>query len=125
MTWDSSNPWSMGDYVEASGMRLDEDEARLVKRAREGGHTWSVYRLHELNVMCFEARGWMRAKKRHARDITLGRLAFSHLTEIHARAMSCAMMMHQVQESRAFGVLERLASEKWADVEFAIRKAAQ
>jgi hypothetical protein len=63
MIWDSANPWGMADYVQASGMTLDEDEARLVRRANEGGHTWSVYQLHALNVMCFEARGWMRARR--------------------------------------------------------------
>jgi hypothetical protein len=65
VTWDSANPWGMADYVMASGMRLSDDEARLVRRAHEGGHTWSVYQLHELNVMCIEARGWMRARRAH------------------------------------------------------------
>ncbi len=60
--WESSDPYNMGTYITTSKMKLTEDEARLVTRALEEGHTWSVYKLHELNVLCIEARGWLRAR---------------------------------------------------------------
>lgn len=60
--WNSTDPWGMADVISASQMPLDADQARLVRRAHEGGHTWSVYQLHELNVLCFEARGWRAAR---------------------------------------------------------------
>lgn len=59
-TWSQSNPRQMAEYILESGITLWPDESRLVDRAREDGHVWSVYSLHELNVLCFEARGWKR-----------------------------------------------------------------
>jgi hypothetical protein len=58
--WESSNPRNMAEYITNAGIALDLGEQRLVARAFEGGHCWSVQQMHELNVLCFEARGWMR-----------------------------------------------------------------
>jgi hypothetical protein len=62
-TWESSNPRNMAEYITNAAIRLDEGEQKLVARAFEGGHTWSVQKMYELNVLCFEARGWMRAQR--------------------------------------------------------------
>lgn len=63
MTWNSTNPREMAAYIRASGMVLNDDEARAVQRADDDEHVWSVSALHEMNVTCIEARGWLRARR--------------------------------------------------------------
>lgn len=61
--WESSNPRNMAEYITNAEIRLDPSEERLVARAFEGGHCWSAQQMLELNILCYEARGWMRAQR--------------------------------------------------------------
>ena len=67
-TWNSSNDGEMCWFIRGSGLALDDDDARLVRRLFDEHDTIaSVYDLHRLNMLCQQAIGWMK-RADHVRD---------------------------------------------------------
>lgn len=63
--WDSTNDGEMCWRIRSSGMPLDEDDARLVRRLFDAcDQQASVYDLHRLNMLCHQAIGWRKAARR-------------------------------------------------------------
>jgi hypothetical protein len=60
-TWNASNGYEMARFVAASGLALDDDDTRLVRRLFDEHDTIaSVYDLHRLNMLCQQAIGWAK-----------------------------------------------------------------
>lgn len=60
--WDSQNRFEMARFINNSGLIQTDDEIRLIKKL-EDDQTYpnlSVYDLHEANMLCQRALGWMR-----------------------------------------------------------------
>lgn len=60
-SWNSTNAMEMSHIVSLSGLELDEADERLVAKHDDGDDRASVYDLHRLNVLCYQAIGWSKA----------------------------------------------------------------
>ena len=59
--WNSSNPAEMARFIKKSGMTLSAAEENLLSKAEDiNCFVWSVFDLHWLNVLCFQATGWTK-----------------------------------------------------------------
>lgn len=70
LSWNNHNDAEMCFIVRTSGIQLDDDDARMIRRIYDECNTWdqasSVYELMRLNNLVNQAIGWCKAKGTYA-----------------------------------------------------------
>ena len=60
-----NNPYDMADFVSKTITNLDDDEVRLLNKVKEihyWGNTISVFELHDLTILFYQAQGFARSQ---------------------------------------------------------------
>lgn len=66
LSWDSHNDYDMCLIVRTSGLQLDDDDARMIRRIFDDCNTSNVYELMRLNNLVNQAIGWCKANGTYA-----------------------------------------------------------